>query len=122
MADIAERFTGRGAGRYNKRITVKQATDSKASTGETVQTYTALDTASPSRWAAVHPLGGTEDVNAEELVDVSTHRVAMRWDKAMSTATPKMVIDYGTRRFQITQVNNTQEANIELVFMCREAV
>lgn len=106
---------------YCHRITVKTAVDTRSSTtGEVTQTYTPLDTVSPARWAKIVPTGGAETINADTIVSRSTYAVYMRWDRKMAAATPKMVIDYGSRRFQIDNINDTHERRIELVFSCQE--
>ena len=73
-----------------------------------------------SDWrASIEPLAGRELWQAQQVQADVSHRVRIRY---VAGVTPRMRIVFGTRTFQISSITNTEERNVELVLLCREAV
>jgi len=111
------------AGRRPHLVTVKHAVQTRDGTsGEFLQSYEPIDGANPTRCASVKPLSGRELQTAREVQADVTHLIEMPWDKRTAEATPKCVIQFGARVFQVLSVLDVEERGITLQFLCKEAV
>ena len=70
--------------------------------------------------AEIHPLGGTELLVAQQQTGaVSSHKITIRSYPGLS---PKHRILFGTRKFDINNINDLDELGIEMTVMCKELV
>lgn len=100
----------------NQLITIQTKTTSYNSYGEPVDTW--ADTYS-NIWAAFITKGGTEFFGAQKL-NASTTAVISLWYQTGITNLNR--VKYGSRYFEILNVNNVDEANNELMLSVKEVV
>ncbi len=78
---------------------------------------TASATVLTKEWSSIVTLSGREAILARQVYPTATHRIGMRWVKGLDTA-DKMTL--GSRTFNIEDMDNVDQRNIELVFTCTE--
>ena len=103
------------AARLNKRVQIQTVSSSKDTHGTEIQTYTTTNTV----WAGIKPVSGNEKYINQQIVAEVTHSIIIRY---LSGVTPKMRILFGTRVFDILNVLNLDEKNVEMNLLCRELV
>lgn len=103
------------AGRFRHFITVQQATETRDALGEPIPAWSTY----AQFWAEVKPLVGREYFTAQQDVTRVTHRIACRYDSAL-TITAKMRVSWDSRFFDIEAVLNIYERDRELHLMCVE--
>lgn len=110
-------FTATPIGLFNKRIELQRLKDppDKSETGEPIRSYETYTTI----WAAFRTLTGNERLMAQQVSAVQTHEITIHY---RSDVRPDHRIVMGTRIFDIKDVRNIDEANIELRMRCAEAV
>jgi SPP1 family predicted phage head-tail adaptor len=101
------------AGSLRHRITFQTSTDTVDAGGGLVETWATLATV----WASISPLVGRELVNAKMVNSEITHKIRIRH---LSTVTPKCRALFGTRIFQIFEVLDYEERNIEMQIGAKE--
>lgn len=70
-------------------------------------------------WAAVRPLGVSENVGQEQVRAIASHEVTMRYVAGVTT---QHRILFGTRVLNIVSVTDEDELHLELKLTCKEAV
>lgn len=70
-------------------------------------------------WASIEPISGREYFLAKQVQAETTHRIRIRY---YSGVRADWRVLYGTRVFNIESVINPEEANKEIILMCREAI
>jgi len=110
-------FTPTPIGQFNKRIELQSLKNppDKSETGEPIRSYLTYATV----WAAFRTLSGNERIAAEQVEAVQTHEVTIRY---RADVTPAHRFKMSERIFDIKDVRNVDEANIELRMRCTEAV
>lgn len=103
------------AGKLNRCIAIQTSSAIRDSYGAETLAWTAFATA----WARITPTGGSERYINRQIVAEATHEIAIRY---VAGVTPKMRVLYGSRVFDILQVHNLDEKNVELRLICRELV
>lgn len=102
-------------GTYRHRVTVQAATETQNSQGEPIAGWADETTV----WASVEPLVGRELLLAQQTVALVTHRVGMRY---LAGLTAKKRLVFNARPFNILNVMNLEERNIEMELMAQEIV
>lgn len=87
-------------------------------TGEPIKTYTEYATV----WAAIRTLTGRERNAAQQVQATLSHEITVRYSSDTSGAKPTDRIVYDTRTFDVKDVRNIDEANIEIRMLCVESV
>ena len=87
-------------------------------TGELIKTYTQY----AEVWAAVRTLSGRERNAAQQVQASLSHEITVRYSSDTSVAKPSDRIVYDSRYFDIKDVRNIDEANIEIRMLCVEAL
>jgi SPP1 family predicted phage head-tail adaptor len=72
-----------------------------------------------TRWASIEPLQGRELLSARLIQSEVTTRIRLRY---LAGVKAKMRVLFGSRVFDIQDVINPEERNIELQLMCIERV
>jgi len=68
-------------------------------------------------YAAIRSLSGREFFAAQQVMSTATHEIKMRWPCDM---TVRDRIKFGQRAFDIVNITNIAERNIELILTCVE--
>ena len=102
-------------GMLSNRIKVQVLTQSTDSQGGYTDSWADLYTV----WAAIKQLSQREAFYGQQMESPATHRFTMRY---VSGVTTKHRILFGSRTFNITRVNNTEEANVWLEIDAVEGV
>ena len=105
------------SGKLRKRVTIKKPNESRDSFGDVVD---AAATTVATRWASIAPLRGEERSSADQLTDVTTHRIRIRYSSELAAANSSWWIEYDSRRFDFVSVLNIDERNAELEVLARE--
>ena len=103
--------------KYNRRVSLQSATTISSLTGEPEKTWSTYATV----WAAIRTLSGRERNAAQQVQATQTHEVTIRYSSEVADVTPKDRILYGSRIFDIQDVRNIDETNIEIRMLCAEA-
>lgn len=75
------------------------------------------DIMNPDEWVQIIPLKGDEKYQSKHLNTEVNHKIRMRYRSDIDS---KMVIFYGTRKFEIDSIVNPFERNRELQIMATE--
>jgi SPP1 family predicted phage head-tail adaptor len=105
------------AGNLRHRVSFQRPTSSEGATG---QPETDWETVA-SVYAAFRTLGGAERTASQQVGATLTHEVTIHYDPAL-TIVPTWRLVYGTRIFDIKDVRNVDERNVELRLRCVEVV
>ncbi|MEG7522335.1 MAG: phage head closure protein [Chromatiales bacterium] len=107
------------AGRYRHQITLQVKSATRDAIGGEVEVWTAF----VNRYAAVEPLNGREYFTAKQELNDVTSRIRLRFDRQLSTLSPvNHRVVWGARIFDIESVINHNEADREIILMCRESI
>lgn len=102
------------AGKLRHRITIFETTTTRDSTsGDMVDSTSELATVS----ASVIQMSGRELVNAQQVQPDATYKVNLRY---LADVTPDDFFTFNSRKFNILNVNNKEERNIELELLAKE--
>jgi len=102
----------------NKRISM-QSLDSdleSSLTGEPIRSYTEYAVV----WAKIRTLSGRERNAAQQVQATMSHELTVRYSSDVSGAMPTDRVVYGSRIFDVKDVRNIDEANIEIRMLCVE--
>lgn len=102
-------------GDLRQRITIQQLGSGQDTDGSPNGTWTDFATV----WAEVKPLSGREKLAAQQVEAEVTHAVTIRY---CAGVVPKMKILFGAREFNIRNVLNTDEQNVEMRILATEKV
>lgn len=102
------------AGRLRFRIMMMQATESKNSVGEVLQTWNYVG----SVWADIEPIRGEERLNIAQAQAVADTKITTR-AKATRQVTPKMRFRYQDDEYDIDAMINWRERGIFREFYCK---
>lgn len=105
------------AGQLRHRVAIQRATETKNGLGEPVHTWATQVT----RWMRVEPMQGKELFEARQVNPKMSHKVTMRYDGTTSV-TPDDRLLWGSRVFNIVDVQNVEERDIMTVMRCWEDV
>lgn len=110
-------FRATATGQFRHRIQLQRLTDppERSATGEPLKSYAIFGT----EWAAFRTLAGVERLAGQQVNALQTHEITIHY---RSDVTPEHRILSGTRVFDIKDVRNVDEANIELRMRCTEVV
>ena len=101
------------AGQLRERVTVQQATDSRTTLGEAVQTWSTFAT----RWASVEGISSREFFLQGQQQTEASHRVRLRY---LSGLTQQMRLEWRGRTLEI--VSLLEHGNrTEHELLCQEA-
>ena len=90
---------------------------SKSKTGEPVKSYTVYATV----WSYIRTLSGGEKIAAKQVQATLTHEVTIRYSSGVAAVKPADQVVLGGRVFDIKDVRNVDEGNIEIRMICKEA-
>lgn len=98
------------AGPLRKRVQWQQRTVTTDSYGQAQETWATVATC----WASFKPGKGNEQEIAKEQRSYSPFEIRLRWPGNISFSTDDRIL-YGSRTFNIQNINNVDERNRELV-------
>ena len=98
------------SGKLNKRISFLTKGEIENEIGQTVHEEITFKTV----WASVEPMRGYEQTVAERKSPETVYHITTRYHKDI---TSDMVILYGSKRLDITQIINVEERNFCLEIM-----
>ena len=98
----------------NRKITTSNYINA-TSHGATITKWKSIATV----WAEVKPLSGREYFSAQQVQSEITTQI---WLRHLDGIKPSMRVKFGKRFLEIVAVLNTQERNVSLQLMCKEAV
>ena len=105
-----------GAGELDKRVIIQYKAKYRNAYGEEVAAWLNLKTV----WASIKPVAtGKEVYVAKQLHAESNMKVRIRYFNGLTTT---MRVLFGVRELDILHIQNTNEANIELVLWCKEVL
>ena len=102
-------------GKLRHRITLLKQVNEVNDYGASVQIWRTVATV----WAEVRPLSGREYFSAQQVQSEVTTQI---WLRHIDGIKPTMKVKFGKREFEILSVLNTQERDVSLQLMCKEAV
>lgn len=102
-------------GRLRHRITLMRQVNEINDYGATITKWKSVATV----WAEVKPLSGREYFSAQQVQSEITTQI---WLRHLDGIEPSMRVKFGKRFLEIVSVLNTQERNVSLQLMCKEAV
>lgn len=102
-------------GRLRHRITLMRQINEINDFGATITKWKSITTV----WAEVKPLSGREYFSAQQVQSEITTQI---WLRHLDGIKPSMRVKFGKRSLEIVAVLNTQERNVSLQLMCKEAV
>ncbi len=102
-------------GRLRHRITLMRQVNEINDYGATITKWESVATV----WAEVKPLSGREYFSAQQVQSEITTQI---WLRHLDGIKPSMRVKFGKRFLEIVAVLNTQERNVSLQLMCKEAV
>jgi SPP1 family predicted phage head-tail adaptor len=102
-------------GPLRQRVTIQVNTPTTDTYGQTVDVWT--DEA--ERWARIEPNVGAPYVQADQLRNLSSHRITLRF---YSGLTPRHRVLFGDRVFNITGCINVDERKIVTTALCQEVL
>lgn len=102
------------AGRLRHRVIIEQRTYTTNAMGETVWSWSALDTV----WASIEPNTGRRYYEAKQANSEVEGTIVMRYRSDME---PTMRVKYDSRIFQILAVLSPQEREKELHLLYKES-
>lgn len=105
------------AGQLRKRVQWQQRTVTTDSYGQAQETWSTV----ASCWASFKPGKGNEQEVAKEQRSYSPFEIRVRWPGGISFSTDDRIL-YGSRTFNIQNINNVDERNRELVVAAVEVV
>lgn len=101
------------AGDRRHPILIEQVAETKDARGELTQTWAAF----ASAWAEVKPVRGREYFQAHAENGAADTRIILRY---IPGVTRQMRVNHGGRIYDIADVLNIDERNVELNLMCLE--
>lgn len=101
-------------GKLRKIVDIQQPTRAADGTGEMMPTWS---TFVAGLYAEIEPLSGAEKIQAQAINASTNMMVRVRY---IAGITPQMRVSYGTRTFQIVNVQNVKERGRELELLCIE--
>lgn len=105
------------AGKLDKRIRFERPSEAVDKYGDPIGGWEAVATV----WAAIRPMGTNERMAALQIQSGQTHVVTTRYSAALAQARGEWRIVFKGRVLQsVGQPRNPDEANVSLVFDCRE--
>jgi len=99
-----------------KKITIQQNSQSQSGTGMLTDTWTTY----ADRYAAIKTQGGQQGLVAAQVFGQRTIKFILDYDSMVGAITTKMRILWGTRTFDIMDVENIDEENREVVLTGKE--
>jgi len=102
-----------GIGKLRHLVTLQRQTGATDSTGAETQTWSNLATV----WAAIQPFTGRELFQNNQLTALGDTRILLRYYPGLR---PKDRVLFGTRIFEIRDVSNRDERNIEMELIAQE--
>jgi SPP1 family predicted phage head-tail adaptor len=105
------------AGELRKRVTIQYPAKTRGNDGSETVTWTDLDTV----WAKIGPMStaAREFFNADQTIADAKSEIVIRYRTGIN---PTMRFKYGNRIFNMLGMVNPEEANVALMFACREVV
>ena len=101
------------AGQLRHRVAIQRLTLTKDAIGGDVQTPSTVATV----WGAVRPVSGREALEGQRLASTASHFITIRY---RPDVTPQMRAVWRGRTFEISQVENTDTRDEQLVLWCTE--
>jgi len=102
------------AGRLRHVVELQENQPTKNSLNETIDNWVTVATLR----AAISTLNGREIMAANAVGAQSTHKIEVRYHPSITAE--KRVL-FGTRTFDINNVNNVDERNREMILTCQES-
>lgn len=103
------------AGQLRHRLAFQTATITKGARGGTSEAWVTIATV----WGSVSPLTGRELTNAQMRNSEITHKITIRY---LSTINARGRALFGSRIFQLYEVLNIDERNIEMQIGAKEVL
>lgn len=103
--------------KMNRRVELQSATTSTGSTGELIKTWTTFATV----WAYMRTMTGNEKNLSQQVKSNLSYEITIRYSSDVSGINPDDRILYDSRMFDIKDVRNVDETNIEIRMLCSEA-
>jgi SPP1 family predicted phage head-tail adaptor len=92
---------------------IQQVTEGQDATGAVTESWDTFATV----WSSLEPIAGREYFEAKQTMADTTHRIRIRY---LSGVVPKMRVLFGSRIYNITEIINYMERNVELHLMATE--
>jgi len=111
-------FTQTGTDKYNKRIELQSAAETRGATGEIIKTWSTFATV----WSRIRTLTGTEKNAARQVQATQSHEITIRYSSDVVGVAVNDRIVYGSRIFDIKDIRNVDEMNIEIRMLVTESM
>lgn len=99
---------------YNRRISLQSATKTKSASGHPTNSWSNYATI----WARIRTLSGNEKVRNDQVVGLLSMEVTIRYSSDVSCVKVSDRVVYGSDIFDIKDVRNVDEKNIEIRMLC----
>lgn len=100
-------------------VQIQRRSLAKNEYGEQIEEwYTIAET-----YASIRGLSGREYFAAQQVQSIATHEIRMRYPRPIPGEAPLSVRDrikFGERAFDVVNINNIAERNVELILTCLE--
>lgn len=111
------RFRRTPIGEMTRRIKLQRPQQKSGDTGEMEKVYTTYTAA----WAKIRTLSGGERMAAQQVAATLTHEITMAYRSGLTIRADDRIV-YGSRIFDIKDIRNVDEANIEIRMRCTEVL
>jgi len=101
-----------------RRIEIQTKTSTSDAFNQPIESWSTVSTI----WAEITTTGGGEFYAAQKLHASTQALFKVRYDSSNKTITTKARIKYGSRIFEILNINNVDEANQELNISAKEVI
>ncbi|MBS0207511.1 MAG: phage head closure protein [Planctomycetes bacterium] len=102
------------AGDMRQRVTIEANAPTQDKKGQAVPSWSAVAT----RWAAILPASGQAFVASEQVRNLTTHKVVMRYFAGLSPDVHRL--RYGSRVFNVLSILNESERNVRHTLLVQE--
>lgn len=102
------------AGKLRKRVEIQKQVVTRTN-GENVLSYVTIS----QRWAGFRPLSGREYIQSQQVQGEADTEITIRYFAGLTTTHR---IKWGNRIFDIVNIPNTDERNVEMKLLCKESV
>jgi len=101
---------------FNKRIKLQSPTLTQSSSGQTTKSWSTYATV----WAGIRTLSGNEKSRNQMVIGIESMEVSIRYSSDVSAVSVADRIVLGSRYFDIKDVRNVDEKNIEIRMIVTE--
>lgn len=105
------------AGRLCHYVTIEAVTRTSDSGGGATESWASISNG--AIWVEITPITSSEQFAGEQLQNVITHKIWMRYLSGVTTAHR---VTFGSRHFHIRSVVNVKEKDVDMLLLAEEVI